>query len=1277
VSDRPFVHLHLHSEYSLLDGGCRTKEIPKQASVLGMSAVAVTDHGNMHGTVGFYKACKDAGVKPIIGVEAYICEHSRLEKRDGKANTGHMVLLARNNTGYRNLLKLCTRASLDGFYYTPRIDHELLAEYAEGLVGLTACIGGEIPKLIRAGDLEQAKTLCCMYKELFGDDGFYLELQDHNTPARLIYPEQPKINEVLRRFSQELAIPLVVTNDTHFMHREDFDAHEVLICIGTQTTLEEYRQKGIQYSTEHYLKSPAEMAACFPDDLEALENSARIAGLCGVEIELDNPVLPLFDVPAGETCDSYLRRVCETRLRETYRTDDPLREQAIARLNNELEVISQRGLSAYFLIVRDFLDWAREQGILVGIRGSGAGAIVSYLTGVSTLDPLVYQLWFERFLSPDRASMPDIDCDFEDSRRSEVIDYVVKKYGADKVAQVATFGTLQPRLAVRDAARAMGIPLATADRLSKAIGMVKKIEEAIESNPQIKEWYEQDAHIRQLLEMAGKLQGLSRHVGTHAAAVVISRDPMEEIAPLQRTADGSGTQTQWEMNDVTAAGLVKMDFLGLRTLTVLKDTLTYIKHNYGVTCDLAKLPLDDAKAYALMARGDTAGVFQFESVGMRNALRQLKPDRITDVIAMVALYRPGPMAELPKFIQWKNNPALTTYLHPALEPILQETYGVLVFQEQVMAIGREVAGLNNADSNDLLNALRKKNLDKMAKLEPQFNAGVKETSGFNDEQADALWERMQEFAKYAFNKAHSACYAIVAYQTAFLKANYPVEFMTALLSSVADSHDKIGLYVAESRKLGIEVLPPDINASRAGFTVEDGKIRFGLTAIKGVGAGAVEAIVNARETDGPFVDLFDFCCRVESTMCNRLALEALIKSGALGGLPGNRAQKLAILDQAIDMGQTAARDKAAGQISLFGDIADSAPIIAPQFPPLDEYPSKQLLDFEREYLGLYISDHPINAHLQVLEAHRTASIEELTEARPGEEVVVGGMLIGVKPYTSKNGKLMGFLTLDDLSGTLEITAFSDTYEKYGPYLQQDAIVLVKGTVDFGTARTTASSSEDEEEKPEPKLLTIAIAPVENEDAVKELKQAAGRRRNGNGNGYHGNGNGGYRKSSAPPAVSLPAYTPPARPQTVEDMPPMEEDMGDFDDTDAPPTREGEAPAEPKPAPAEPKPAPAEPKPAPSEPKPAPSEPKPAPAESKPAATPPASCRICLTEAFVTSDDLEKLSHMLKACPGEAPVEIAVAMSNGRRRCWWLPNLRVNPANAVKILRILPGVTVEE
>ncbi|HEY3418137.1 MAG TPA: DNA polymerase III subunit alpha, partial [Armatimonadota bacterium] len=1090
MPDQPFIHLHLHSEYSLLDGACRTKELPKRAAELGMSAIAVTDHGNMHSTIEFYRACKDAGVKPIIGVEAYVCEHNHREKQSGKANTGHLVLLARNQTGYRNLLTLCTKASLEGFYYHPRIDHQLLKEHGEGLIALTACIGGEIPKLIRAGDMEQAKSLCCFYQELFGNDGFYLELQDHNTPGRLLYPDQPTVNAALREISRELGIPTVVTNDVHFMQKDDFDAHEVLICIGMQLTQEEYKQKGIQYSTEHYLKSPQEMYAYFPEDQEGLENTARIAELCNVEIELDNPQLPIYEVPDNYTADSYLREICAQGLEERYQ-GEVARQQALERMDYELEVISQKGLSTYFLIVRDFLDWARRNDILVGIRGSGAGAIVSYLTGISALDPLEYKLWFERFLSVDRKTMPDIDSDFEDRRRSEVIDYVVQKYGQDRVAQVATFGTLQPRLAVRDAARALGIPIPMADRLSKAIGMAKSVQDAIEQNPQIREWYEAEPTTRQLLDMARKLQGLARHVGTHAAAVLIGRDPLVETAPLQRTADGIGVQTQWEFPMAEAAGLVKMDFLGLRTLTVLKDALIFIKQNHGESYDLRTLPLDDKKAYDLMARGDTAGVFQLESVGMRNALRQLKPDRITDVIAMVALYRPGPMAEIPKFCQGKHNSATVTYLHPSLESILKETYGVLVYQEQVMAIGKDIAGLNMVDANNLLNALRKKQLEKMAKLEPVFLAGVKETSKFTNQEAEALWDRLKEFAKYAFNKAHSACYAIVAYQTAFLKANYPVEFMAALLTSVGDSQEKVGFYVAECQRLNIQVLPPDLNASRDSFTIEDGKIRFGMSAIKGVGQGAVEAIVAARAADGPFADLFDFCCRVESTLCNRLALEALIKSGGLDTLPGSRAQKLAVLDSAIDMGQAAARDKAAGQISLFGEIAETAQMIVPELPALPEYPPQQLLAMEREFLGLYISDHPINAHLEALTAQRTAMVEELPETREGDEVIIGGMLTGVKPYTTKNGKLMGFLTLDDLTGTVEITAFAEPFDKYQRFLQVDQILLVKGTLDFGMSRPNASSgSDDEESKPEPKLLMIAAAPIDDPVAIQEMLQAA-------------------------------------------------------------------------------------------------------------------------------------------------------------------------------------------
>ena len=1227
MPEQPFVHLHLHSEYSLLDGACKTKAIAPHAAALGMQAVAVTDHGNMHATVEFYRSCLEAGVKPILGIEAYVCEHNCREKRDGKAHTGHMVLLARNQEGYRNLLKLATAGNLEGFYYHTRIDHELLASHSAGLIALTACIGGEVPKLIRAGDMEQARTLCCWYQELFGRDGFYLELQDHNTPERLIYPEQPKVNEALRGLSRELGIPLVVTNDTHFMTRDDYDAHEVLICIGMQTTIDEHQKKGMSYSTEHFLKSPEEMYAFFPDDQEALENSARIAELCQVEIELDNPQLPEYEVPEGKTWDSALRDICEEKLQRVYAAKPEMLVRATERLNYELDIISQKELSAYFLIVRDFLNWSREQGILVGIRGSGAGAIVSYLTDICALDPLEYALWFERFLSIDRKSMPDIDCDFEDRRRLEVIDYVVRKYGVDHVAQVSTFGTLQPRLAVRDAARAMAIPLQTADKLSKAIGMAKTIQAAIEENPQIKEWYDDDPLIRQLLEMAGKIQGLSRHVGTHPAAVVISKNPLVDIAPLQRTADGNGIQTQWEFPSAEAAGLVKMDFLGLRTLTVLKDALTFIEANHHVSYNLDTLPLNDARAYELMSHGDTAGVFQLESVGMRNALRLLRPDRITDVIAMVALYRPGPMAEIPKFCQGKHDPKTISYLHPSLEPILKETYGVLVYQEQVMAIGKDIAGLNMVDTNNLLDALRKKKLDKMAKLEPIFIEGVMTTSHFTPKEADLMWDRLKEFAKYAFNKAHSACYAIVAYQTAFLKANYPVEFMTALLSSVADSHEKISLYIAESRKLGIEVLPPDVNSSKHGFTIENDKIRFGLCAIKGVGSAAVESIVRVREEEGCFVDLFDLCCRVESSACNRIALEALIKSGAMDSMPGNRAQKLAILDNAIELGQAAARDKAAGQINLFGDLAASTQVSIPQIPALDEYPAKHLLDMEREYLGLYISDHPINSHLETLTEFRTTTVEELLEAREGDEVVLGGILTSVKSHTTRTGKLMGFLSLDDLTGVIEITAFTDTYDKYLPFMQTDAIVLIKGTVDFGNGRTNFNSTpnEDEEERPEPKLIAIALAPVENDAAIQAMQQAS-RRRN---NGYQ-NGNG---RANQAPAIALPTFTPmrysapaPSTP-VVKEMPMPREDC---------------------------------------------------PTPDAPEITPetPTCCRMLLTEAFVKSDDFEKLPSLLQSLPGEAVVEIAVLPANNAARSWRLPEIRVNPEQLAKHLIMFQGASLE-
>ncbi len=1186
MSTIPFVHLHVHSEYSLLDGATRICHLPKMAKERGMNAVAVTDHGNLHAVVEFYQEAKKANIKPIIGYEGYICA-DRYEKKDGKKNTDHVILLARNNVGYHNLIKLATRANLEGFYYNARLDHELLREYAEGLICLTACIGGEIPQLIINNNIDEARRRCSVYRELFGADGFYLELQDHNTPTNKIYPDQFIVNDVLRELSKELKIPLAATNDTHFNSRDDFDAHEVLVCIGMGKTVADHRKGNFSYSSEHFFKTPEEMADVFPRDMEALENTAKIAELCNVEIELDNPQLPRYEVPDGYDTNTYLREICQTKLDVVFADNEEKRTQAQERMDYELDIIQQKELSAYFLIVRDFLKWARDNGILVGIRGSGAGAITSYLTEICPLDPLEYGLWFERFLSVDRSTMPDIDCDFEDSRRSEVIDYVVNKYGADKVAQVATFGTLKARAAVKDAARAMDIPLQTADRLSKMIGNAKSLNAALEEIPQLKELYDTDQSVRVLIDMAKKLEDIARHFGTHAAAVVIGRDPLVDLAPLQRATEknGGGIMTQWEYPKAEAAGLVKMDFLGLRTLTVLKDAMKFIDKNYGVQYNLDTMKLDDPKAYELMSKGITAGVFQLESVGMRNNLRKLRPDCITDVIAMVALYRPGPMAEIPRFIQGKHDKSTITYLHPSLEPILKETYGVLVYQEQVMAIGRDVAGLNMVDSNNLLNALRKKMLDKMAKLEPTFKAGVKETSGFNDTQADELWERLQEFAKYAFNKAHSACYAVVAYQTAFLKANYPVEFMTALLTSISDTKDKVSLYVAEARKMGIEVLPPDINKSEIGFSIEAGKIRFGLSAINGVGGAALEKLLVSRNEESEFVDLMDFCCRISSQACNRKVIEALVKSGTFDSLPGNRAQKLAILDQTMECSSLTARDKAAGQSSLFGEIAETANLTTPQMPDLPDLDENIKLEMEREALGLYVSSHPLYTCGDALDEYRTKAVEELSDLNDGDEVIVGGMLVGVKNFITKAGKQMAFLNLDDLTGNVEITVFADRLEKYGQYLNQDGIVLVKATVDLGGSKNNAtvkdSDDDTEVEKAEAKLIAVAIAPVDDEDAIQQMQQASPRRGRG-GNGFNGNG---YGKNAAP-AVAMQEYVPSFK-RNNDDAPPP--------DPDAP-------------------------------------------------------CSISIDESIFPLDDLQNLFAILNSCKGQSPVQIEIN-TRGRRRRW--------------------------
>jgi len=1095
----PFVHLHLHSEYSLLDGACSVKKLVQKAKELGMNSIAITDHGNMHSTIEFYEECRKAGIKAIIGMEGYICSTSRYERVDGRSNTYHIVLLAESEIGYKNLIKLATLGNLEGFYYTPRIDRELLEKYCEGIIVLSACLGGEIPKAIMNNDLKSAREIALYYKSLLGPDHFYLELQDHNTPNQQFYPDQIKVNEELVKLSKELDIPLVATNDTHFLNREDYEAHEILVAVGQVKTLDEKRKEGFSYSTEQYLKSQEEMYETFPHNREALENTQKIADRCNVAIEIGKPKLPRYDVPEGETWDSYLEKICKAKLPELYPAGSENEEVAKERLQYELDIISKRELSAYFLIVRDFLMWAKDHDIYYGIRGSGAGSIVSYLTGICTIDPLSYSLWFERFLDLDREGLPDIDCDFEDTRRAEVLDYIIGKYGSDKVAQVATFGTLKAKLVIRDVARTLGIPLGTVDKLSKMIGNFTVIEKALVNSSELNDLYENDSEIKQLIDNAVILEGLTRHVGTHACAVVISHDSLINVAPLQRATDGKGgAQTQWEYKMAEMAGLVKMDLLGLRTFTVIKNTVKFIKEIRGIDVDIQSIPLDDKVTFDMLSKGDTAGVFQLESMGMRDTVIQVQPDRLTDIIALVALYRPGPMKEIPTFCQGKHDANSIKYIHPSLEPILKETYGVLVYQEQVMAIGKQIAGLDMVNSNNLLTALRKKVISKMVELEPIFKQGVKDVSGFNDAQADELWEKLRSFAEYAFNKAHSTCYAQVGYQTAYLKANYPAEYMASLMSSVADSQSKIMMYVSECKRKEIEVLPPDINASQKDFAIENGAIRLGFHAIKGV-AGAVHVIVEERELGGDFEDIFDFCSRISGHHCSKTSLESIIKSGATLSLPGNIKEQLAILDTAIDYGKRMRKEKESGQMSIFGDDTSEIESVKPNIVEMEEFSQEDLLAFEKEYLGFYISDHPLNQYNEVLAKHRTCMAEELGDCPADKEVIVGGMITKFRTITTQSQKQMAFVTLDDLSGEVEIVVFASTWEKYRDFINSDGMIFVKAKVDKSEREAfrpgNAFSGDDEEdmnsEPPEPiaqmsKLKAISIAPINNDDAIQAM-----------------------------------------------------------------------------------------------------------------------------------------------------------------------------------------------
>jgi len=1033
-----FIHLHLHSEYSLLDGAARIEAVTVEAARLGMPALAITDHGSMYGVVDFYKACREAGIKPILGCEFYVAPRGRGDRTPKvDDNPFHLVLLAENQEGYQNLLRLASLSFTEGFYYKPRVDREALKSHHRGLIALSGCLGGEVAANLLAGNMERAREAAAFYRDLFGPDNYYLELQDHGMP------DQQKVNPLLASVGAELGIPLVASNDIHYVKREHAEIQDVLLCIQTGKTVNDTSRMKFK-SDQLYLKSAADMAAVLGRWPEALANTVRIAERCRVEISFDQMHLPDFAVPQGHTPQSYLRELCAEGVRRRYGPDPS--PEVRERLEFELSVIEKMGFSAYFLIVWDFINHARSQGIPVGPgRGSAAGSLVAYSLGITSLDPLAYGLLFERFLNPGRISMPDIDTDICFERRPEVIDYVVRRYGADRVAQIITFGTMAARAAIRDVGRVLSMPYGDVDKVAKLVPaeLHMTIAKALEISPELKEAYEEKPEIKKLIDTAAGLEGMPRHASTHAAGIVITKKPLTEYLPLYRSTDGTVT-TQFAMTTVEELGLLKMDLLGLRTLTVIGETVRMIKESGGPDIDLDRLPLDDRATYEMLGRGETTAVFQFESSGMRNILRDLKPNVFEDIVALVALYRPGPLGSgmVEDFVKGKHGKKKVTYLHPLLEPILRETYGVILYQEQVMQIAGRMAGFSMAEADTLRKAMGKKKPEVMAKFRAQFVNGAMQ-NGVDEAVATEVFNLMEYFAGYGFNKSHSAAYALVSYQTAYLKANYPAHYMAAHLTSVRDNSDKVAVDVEECRRMKLEVLPPDVNESRESFTVVGDKLRFGLAAVKNVGLAAVNEMLEIRQKGGPFRSLADFCQRVGTKVVNRRVVESLIKSGAFDSFGHRRAALMEGIDAALALAGRAQRERASGQITLF-DFFTDVPRVELTLPEVEEYDRETLLRLEKETLGLYISGHPLDSYRHELEQPGLTRVADLGEAGGNGPVSVAGMISGIRARTSKSGQLYATCTLEDLTGSVPVVFYPSAYQEYRALLTEDAVVVVKG-----------------------------------------------------------------------------------------------------------------------------------------------------------------------------------------------------------------------------------------
>ena len=1062
-----YVHLHNHTHHSLLDGLTKIPDMVARVKELGMEACAITDHGTMSGAIEFYKAAKNVGIKPIIGIETYVAARTRHDRDPAKDKARyHLTLLAMNHKGYQNLMQLSTIANLEGVYYKPRIDHELLEQYNEGIICMSGCIGGELGENLRNDDYEKAKEIAGWYKSVFGDR-YYMELQDHGHPeARSHWPEQKKVNDYIERISEELDIPCVVTSDGHYLNHEDQEAHEILLCVGTGAYLSDEKRMSLK-DFELHLTTPEDIISRWQTtNPQAIANTKVIADRCDVEIKLGDILIPKFPTPNGESEKEYLDHLVYSGMAARYAgmkledakklPNDQLRaklsEAQLERLDMEFGVLDNMGYNGYFLIVQDFINWGKSQGIIFGPgRGSAAGSIIAYALNITDLDPLHYDLLFERFLNPDRISMPDIDIDIQDTRRGEVIEYCARKYGSERVANICTFGTMAARASVRDVARVLQVPYGESDRLAKLIpppvqGRHVPIKKSLEEDPDLKKEYESNPTAKTVYDFASRLEGTIRSHGVHAAGVVIAPDDLVKYVPLEMAQKGV-VATQYPMGPVEELGLLKMDFLGLSNLSIINNALRIIRKVYKTDIDLSHLPLDDEETYKLFQRGDTTGVFQLESAGMKRYLRELKPSVFEDIIAMVALYRPGPMQFIDSFIKRKHGEEEITYLHPGMENSLKNTYGILVYQEQFMQISKEWCGFTGGQADTLRKAVGKKKIDLMKKVKPEFVEGAVKVGGATKEIAEQFWDALEEFANYCFNKSHAACYGLIAYWTAYLKAHYPDAFMAALMTSDQDDTERLAIEMTECKHMGIEVLNPDVNESFVEFAVVPGekKIRFGMAAVKGVGVGAVEEIIRAREADGPFKSVEDFAKRVSTSKFNRKAWESLIKTGAFDSF-GDRSDLLFNLDTIVAFAQKTQKEAVSGQTDLFGMLGDESADVQPTMqlqPAPAKHTNKERLMWERELMGLYISAHPLDAY----ETYLSEQAQPLTQLVPeydGRLMTIGGIITTVRTIVTKSGSKMAFVGIEDKFGEGEVIVFPNLYEQVGAKLVQDAVIRVTG-----------------------------------------------------------------------------------------------------------------------------------------------------------------------------------------------------------------------------------------